>query len=172
VRSTVTFVAIALILATCGSSASPTGPSSSAAATPATASTAASASGSITGRLTYPSDFIPPLQVYAISVQDPKIYFTANTPRYPLVTNSPPQPTYTISAIPPGTYYVLAWRVDSATEQAHPGVYSFAVFCGMTASCTDHRLAPIDVGAGQTVTGIDVADWYYPPTQSYPPRPR
>src|SRR5438132_7659561 len=34
--------------------------------------------GAITGRLEYPSEFIPPLTVYAVSVSDPRVFFSVD----------------------------------------------------------------------------------------------
>lgn len=133
-----------------------------------------SAPGTITGGLAYPSEFIPPLTVYAISVADPRTFFSVDTPRYPLASGpTPAQPTYEIGAVAPGTYHVLAYRNDQQPlAESRPGVYSQYVLCGGRASCTDHSLVPVTVHPGETVRGIDVSDWYYPPEQRYPPRPR
>lgn len=148
-------------------------PSPTAAATAASSPTAkpAAASGTITGALAYPSQFIPPLTVYAISVVDAGVFFSVETPYYPS-GSTPAKPAYTIAGVAPGTYYVLGYRSDSAPNGDQPGVYSRYVLCGGTASCTDHSLVPVTVRAGETVTGIAVIDWYYPPEQRYPPRPR
>jgi hypothetical protein len=151
-----------------------------------TAPPTAAASGVLTGSLGYPSEFIPPLTVYAISVADQRVFFSVDTPRYPLATNTPPRPSYTMTGVAPGTYYVLAYRNDNVNVEAKdaPGVYSqYVVQClqpnaaGSTpapgCSSTDHSLVPVTVRAGETVPRIDVTDWYYvPPRPSYPPRPR
>jgi len=151
-----------------------------------TAPPTAAASGVLTGSLGYPSEFIPPLTVYAISVADQRVFFSVDTPRYPLATNTPPRPSYTMTGVAPGTYYVLAYRNDNVNVEAKdaPGVYSqYVLQClqpnaaGSTpapgCSSSDHSLVPVTVRAGETVPRIDVTDWYYvPPRPSYPPRPR
>ena len=143
-------------------------------------------SGVVTGSLGYPSEFIPPLTVYAISVADQRVFFSVDTPRYPLATNTPPRPSYTMTGVAAGTYYVLAYRNDDVNVEAKdaPGVYSqYVLQClqpnaaGSTpapgCSSSDHSLVPVTVRAGATVPRIDVTDWYYaPPRPSYPPRPR
>lgn len=150
-----------------------TAASPSPAATATTVASTPSASGSITGEIAYPSNFIPPLTVYAISTTDQRVFFSVETPRYPLPTGATPaKPTYTISGVAPGTYYVLAYRNDDVPNKERPGVYSRYVVCGGTAACTDHSLVPMTVRAGETVREIDVTDWYYPQEQTYPPRPR
>ncbi|MGH2378676.1 MAG: hypothetical protein ACRDGT_09380 [Candidatus Limnocylindria bacterium] len=131
------------------------------------------ARGAITGALGYPSQFIPPLTVYAISVADERTFFSVDTPRYPLGTGATPlRPSYTITGVVPGIYYVLAYRNDDDPLEERPGVYSEYVLCGGTASCTDHSLVPVTVRPGETVSRIDVTDWYYPREQTYAPRPR
>lgn len=149
-------------------------PSPTVAASPSPATPSPAAPGTITGGLAYPSEFIPPLTVYAISVAEPRTFFSVDTPRYPLSSGpTPAQPTYEITGVAPGTYYVLAYRNDQAPlAEERPGVYSQYVLCGGRTSCTDHSLVPVTVRAGETVRGIDVSDWYYPPDQRYPPRPR
>ena len=189
---------IALVTA-CGSPAtvaSPTpttSPTIAAATTPPPSASAPASSvtttGTIAGRLGYPSDFVPPLTVYAISTSNSSVWFSTDTPRFgnPLSATLPPGPTwpptgpgtYAISGIPAGTYYVIAYRNDG-----NPGV---GVYTPWTAKCsssdptvpspppgpcsTDHTLLPVVLKAGQTVSHIDITDWSFQPA-SYPPRPR
>lgn len=171
-------------------SASPT-PTTAAASPTATAPPTVSTptvvpAGSVTGALGYPSEFIPPLTVYAISVADQRVFFSLDTPRYPLATNTPPRPTYTMTGVAPGTYYVLAYRNDDVNVEAKnsPGVHSqYVLQClqpnaaGSTpapgCSSGDHSPVPVTVRAGETIQRIDVTDWYYGAVRpSYPPRPR
>lgn len=166
-------------------SASPS-PSPATIAVPSPSPTAAT-TGAITGRFSYPSDFIPPVTVYAISVTDPNVFFFVDFAGY----GNPPRPTlppgvseatYTITGIAPGTYYVVAYRNDG--QLPGPAGYSqYTVQCiqattggqnstpapGCAAS--NHRLVPVTVGAGQTVSRIDMSDWLGP-RDGYPPRPR
>jgi hypothetical protein len=177
---------------------SPTAAAASPTATPiptAPPPTAARA-GVITGALGYPSNFIPPLTVYAVSVADQRVFFSVDTPRYggepnpsfPSATIAPgTRPSFTMTGVAPGTYYVLAYRNDDVNIEAKdsPGVYSqYVLQClqpneaGSTPApgCSppgDHSLVPVMVQAGETVRRIDVTDWYYGPARpSYPPRPR
>jgi hypothetical protein len=159
----------------------PTPTSSPTASPPATVQT-----GAITGRFGYPSDFIPALTVYAISVSDPKVFFSVDFPGYgnPPRPTLPPgvsQPTYTITGIAPGTYYVLAYRNDN-----NPGI---GVYTHYTVDCTqattggqsstpapgcaaaDQSLLPVTVHAGETVSRIDITDWVFQ-QNGYPPRPQ
>jgi hypothetical protein len=174
---------------------SPT-PVPSSATTTAASSATPSPTGAVTGNLGYPSDFIPPLTVYAISVADQRVFFSVDTPRYgadpsvpPTAAPPGPRPSYTITGVAPGTYYVLAWRNDDVNAKDHPGVYSqFVLQCiqvneshagesGYTpppacGSPGDHTLVPVTVRPGETVSRIDVTDWYYQQATTYPPRPR
>ncbi len=142
--------------------------------------------GAITGVFGYPSDFIPPLTVYAISVDDPKAFFSVdfagfgNPPR-PTLPPGVSQPTYTITGIAPGTYYVLAYRNDN-----NPGI---GVYTQYTVKCqqatqggqfstpapacaaNDQSLLPVTVHAGETVSRIDITDWQFQ-QNGYPARPR
>jgi hypothetical protein len=167
--------------------ASPTPTVAATTAPVATASpTPTPATGAITGRLGYPSDFIPTLTVYAINVNDPKIFFSldvagfGNPPR-PTLPPGVSQPTYTITGIAPGTYYVLAYRNDS-----NPGI---GVYTQYTVNCqqatqggqfstpppacaaNDQSLLPVTVRAGETVSRIDITDWVFQ-QNGYPLRPR
>jgi len=147
--------------------------------------------GTITGRLGYPSDFVPQLTVYAISISDSSVWFSTDTPRFgnPLSATLPPGPTwpssgpgtYRLSGIRPGTYFVIAYRNDG-----NPGV---GVYTPWTAKCSssdptvpspppgpcssEHTLLPVTLLAGQTVSYVDIVDWAFPPQAgSYPSRPR
>jgi hypothetical protein len=86
--------------------------------------------------------------------------------------------------MPPGTYYVVAWRDSDPTATNQPGLYSqFVVRCvqpslagaSLPPECSnqrtgDHSLVPVTVRSGETVSRIDVGDWSYEQA-SYPPRP-
>lgn len=146
--------------------------------------TATPEAGAITGRLGYPSDFIPPVTVYAISTTDPRVWYSVN---YAGVGNPPrptPQPgtsgdTYTITGVAPGTYWVVAYRNDATGPMLgpDPGYYSRAAAClriPNSGGCPDQTLIPATVIAGQTTSGIDIVVWGPPreqPLPTLPPRP-
>jgi hypothetical protein len=163
------------------------------AATP-TPSPSPSPGGAITGALAYhteragrtvTSNYVPPFTVYALSVDDHRKFFSVDTPRYEGNVLAGTRPSYTISGVAPGTYYVLAFRNDdvSGDRQAKdsPPVHSrYVLECiqpversaPQRAICrNDHSLVPVTVRAGETVTGIDVTDWDYDEQTTYPPRP-
>lgn len=112
--------------------------------------------GSITGSLSYPSEFIPPLRVFAFQVGS-QTYFFVDT-----LQN---QSTYQIDDLPAGYYQVVAYTAGGLA-----GGYSQAVPCGLSVNCTDHDLIEVPVNSGQTVTGVDPGDWYAP-DGAFPPVP-
>jgi len=112
--------------------------------------------GRITGLLSFPSERIPPLTIFAIRIDNGLSTFYS-------IETAADQASYTIE-VDPGIYNVFAYRDDFA------GGYTKYVTCGMGASCSDHSLLPVVVKAGKTVKNIDLADWYAP-AGTFPPRP-
>lgn len=113
--------------------------------------------GSISGRLSYPSEFIPPLRVVA---------FQVGGFNYRYVDTMTNQATYRITGLPPGVYHVVAYVMDGALA----GGYTQMVPCGLLASCTDHTLISVEVKAGQDTPNVNPGDWYAP-EGTFPPRP-
>jgi hypothetical protein len=141
----------------------------------------AQAGGAVTGRFSYGSDFIPPVTVYAISTTDPRVWYSVvfpgfgNPPR-PTLPPGVSQPTYTISGVAPGAYWLVAYRNDG--QLPDPGYYSRQPACFRatpSGPCPDVTLIPVTVNAGQTLSGIDVVTWGPPPagqpSPTFPPRP-
>lgn len=111
--------------------------------------------GTITGQLSYPSEFLPSQRVVAFNIEDIQIYYAVD-----VVEGG----TYELDVLP-GTYVVMAYVIDPETLSAPPGLgaaYSKAVLCGLEVGCDDHGLVPVTVGVDETVSGIDPADWYLP----------
>lgn len=105
----------------------------------------------ITGSVSYPSDSLPPMRIYAIATEGNRHYATRTRAN---------QSRFAISNILPGKYYVVAYT-DEAPELA--GGWSRAVPCGLKNTCRDHALIPVTVTSGGTTSGINVADWYTKP---------
>jgi hypothetical protein len=136
---------------------------------PATAVT--QANGTVTGKLSYPSEFIPAMRVALFSLTDGKAYF---------VDTAKDQGNYSIE-VPAGNYYVVSYpfagtpgntgKVDSYKQNGGPFAdgNTQMVPCGLNASCNDHTLLAVAVTAGQTVTA-DPGDWYAP-EGTFPPMP-
>jgi hypothetical protein len=112
---------------------------------------------SISGKLSYPSSFIPPLTVVAFKVDDLSVFYYVQTVQ--------DQATYSLE-LPAGTYYVVAY----VTGGDYAGGYTQMVPCGLNASCTDHSLIPVSTGTGAAATNIDPGDWYGP-QGAFPPNP-
>lgn len=105
------------------------------------------AGGSVSGKLCYPSEFLPAMKVYLQEVTK-KTYLSLNTAQ-----NSG---TYMFKDVPAGTYIAFAWLPDGGMG----GSYSQAVPCGLTVTCNDHSPIQVKVEAGKGVTGVDICDWY------------
>jgi hypothetical protein len=125
----------------------------------------------ITGKISYPSEFLPPMRVVLFSLTDKKAYF---------VDTAKGQGEYSID-VPAGTYYLVSYlykgtaenrgEADSYTLGGGPfaGGYTQMVPCGLAADCDDHTLLPITVTENQTVSA-DPGDWYAP-DGTFPPMP-
>lgn len=115
--------------------------------------------GSISGTVGYPSEGIPPLEIFVMKQSDHSVYFTTTTQ-----TN---QQSFTVADLPPDTYIVFAYPVGS-NELA--GGYTPAVACGLSVECTDNSLIPVIVSSGQDTAGVQIKDWYAP-KGSFPDKP-
>jgi hypothetical protein len=105
--------------------------------------------GSISGDLSYPSEFIPEQYIVAFQVGSDAYYYVGTARN---------QTTYQIANLPPGTYHVVAYLVDGDLSAG----YTHAVPCGLSVECNDHSLIDVPVAPGQDTGGIDPADWYAP----------
>ncbi len=112
--------------------------------------------GTLTGQISYPSHFLPSQRVVAFNIEDSQVYYAVD-----VLEGS----TYELDVLP-GTYVLLSYVLDPESLSAPPGLgaaYTKAVVCGLEVGCDDHGLLPVTVGEGETVSGIDPADWYLPP---------
>lgn len=117
--------------------------------------------GSISGRLSYPSEFLPPMRVCAIS--------TDGGSRFGCAITRENQRTYRIDNLAPATYYVLAYVKDGGVHAT--GAFTRAVRCGVgQPRCTDGSLIPVTLGEGNIITGVDPGD-FYTPSSGWPKEP-
>ena len=130
---------------------------STATLTPTITATATPVPGSISGTLSYPSEFIPPLRVVA---------FNANGFNYRYVDTMLNQGAFQITGLAPGTYHVVAYVIDGTLA----GGYTQAVPCGLAFECADHTLLDVIVISGKDTPDILPADWYAP-EGFFPPMP-
>lgn len=112
--------------------------------------------GLISGELSYPSERIPALTIFATRIDNGKsTYYSIET--------GEDQSSYSIR-VDPGVYYLVAYFGDMA------GGYTKFVKCGMSVNCQDHSLVPVMAAAGETITGVDIQDWYAP-SGTFPSQP-
>ena len=122
-----------------------------------TAEPTSTSPGSISGKLSYPSEFIPPLRVVAFRVEN-----GAWTQKYIYVDTILNAATYQIDGLEPGLYWITAYTIpngDGAPSGLAAG-YSQAVLCGLNVDCTDHSLIAVEVKPGMVTANVDPADWY------------
>lgn len=129
--------------------------------------TAAEKLGGISGKLSYPAEFVPPLTIVAYKENN-----DAMTGEKYLVDTSKSQMSYTIENVPAGQYFVVAYLRQGTL----PGInglaagYTQYILCGATASCTDHTLVAVPVTDGTITPNINPQDWYAP-ANSFPSEP-
>jgi len=111
--------------------------------------------GSISGDLGYPSEYIPPMRVVA---------FDVNSPGYYYVDTLRNQGSYQIGGLPAGTYHVLAFIREEGPDIS--GGYSEFVICGMTVDCSDHSLVDVVVYSGEVTENVDTVDFYAQPGEA------
>ena len=159
-------------------SSPPATPSPNPTSSPAPTPSPSPVGGAITGRLSYPSDFIPPVTVYAIGADDQRIWFSVEFPGY----GNPPRPTaqpgtepgtYTLPGVAPGRYQVVAYRNDG--QKPDPGLHTREAQClrrTPSGPCPDQSPIAVTVTAGQTTREIDIVTWWPGSGLMAPPPPR
>lgn len=110
--------------------------------------------GTITGRLEYPSDYIPAVDVCAEPAEGGAPICTR--------TKAALKATFRLR-VPAGSYRVFARLVDAKEAPDFAGYkayYSQMVRCGLHARCKDHTPIVVRVEPGKTVRDVRPADWY------------
>lgn len=135
--------------------------------------------GRIRGRLFFPSEYVPPLAVYAVATDGSRFYRVDTGPV------PPGEPSYEMPLVEPGTYYVYSYPAllpspdggGVGRETPFGGAYSYLAACEAghlpppPEGCWEnpqHDLVPVEVRAGQAVEEVNLFDWYGP---SLPPPP-
>lgn len=110
--------------------------------------------GSISGRLAYPSEFLPAQRVIAFNTVT-GYYYWLNTPDG--------QGYYKLDNLPVGTYHVLAYLVNKPSDDLR-AAYTPAAACTFNqgTNCDDHSLIVVEVKAGEESKEINPVDWYAP----------
>ena len=112
--------------------------------------------GIISGGLSYPSEFIPPLRIVA---------FNTSNGTYRWVDTNRDQKTFQITDLLPGTYNVVAYFREANSAAG----FTSGRFCNLDDSC-DHTLLSIEVKVNTNIIGVDPIDWYAP-IGTFPPDP-
>lgn len=103
--------------------------------------------GTVSGMLSYPSEFLPAQRVCALNLVDDKEYCLQTTAG---------ESSYAIPA-PEGEYWVYAALEDDATGKR--AYYSEFVRCGLKAECKDHSSVTVLIKTGET-SEAHPQDWY------------
>lgn len=118
--------------------------------------------GTITGSLSYPSDFIPALGVCAQTKDSWEEYCT-----YEMLEGD--EYIYGVGyalSVPPGTYFVFAHEVTEINaltgyqEDDYQAYYSKFITCGGTYDCPSHAPVAVTVQSDELVEDINPGDWY------------
>lgn len=113
--------------------------------------------GAISGKLSYPSEWIPAQRVVAFRLESNDYFY---------VETIDGQSSYQITDLPEGFYQVIAYVIDGDLSAG----YTKAVACGLSVECTDHSLIIVQVSGGSDITDVAPVDWYAP-EGSFPPDP-
>lgn len=103
--------------------------------------------GTISGRICYASESIPPLVIYFENIDTGEVYSLETELN---------QSDYQID-VTPGSYVAYAYVLGIEDT---PGGYTEAVTCGLTTECADHELIGFEVGDNELASNIDICDWY------------
>lgn len=113
----------------------------------AQASEDAPTTGTIAGKLTYPSTYIP---------KDIQVCAEETTSEEVTCKGGFEGDSYEME-LAPGTYHVYSRTDDMEGYRAY---YSKAVPCGLSVDCTDHSPLDVDLAGGEALSDIDPGDWY------------
>jgi hypothetical protein len=111
------------------------------------------AQGAITGRLSYPSEFIPPEKVVAFRLENGQVFS---------IDTQMNQGEYVLP-VPAGTYHVVAYVRDNEGKlTGYAGGYTQAVLCGLSVDCLNHDLIDVVAEQGSVTFRVDPGDFYAP----------
>ena len=116
-------------------------------------------SGFIRGAMAYPSDGIPGEMVACAENLETKETACTNRRK-----SWEARVSYSLK-VPPGRYYVYGKLLPGGDDSAEGmrgtrAYYTEYMKCGMGANCNSHKRVPLEVGAGESLTGITVGDWW------------
>jgi len=111
----------------------------------------------ISGSLGYPSSFVPGLKICLYEYTGPGM---VEGPKYCTETKDNDMSYQMIGTILPAKYVVFAWVQDADVGADLAGSYTPAVACGLSVECKDHTPTVLDLSAKNSITGVDIRDWY------------
>lgn len=113
-------------------------------------------SGEISGKLTYPSDYIPLDMVLCVESPSRVVCSNSKSKSGFIFRIKPNAASYRIT-LPVGNYYIYALTNEMRGVKAY---YNEFVRCGMNVQCKSKRKIQLVVKAGKPIRGIMVGDWY------------
>lgn len=127
--------------------------------------------GKITGKLTYPSDYIPTTMVVCVYAADGSAndrYCSSDKASNLTRAGFAFRLNYRTASYqvqhPAGSYYLYATfpkgRAPVADYENYKAYYNEFVRCGMSVDCPSKRKIAVSVRAGRTTGGITLGDWY------------
>lgn len=101
---------------------------------------------SISGKIGFPSEYLPEQRVCAVNIQDAKEYcITTKVQSFKI-------------KVPAGNYNVYAMLTEG--DYGYKAYYTEFIKCGQENDCGSHDPVIVVVSKGEEVTGIDPIDWY------------
>jgi hypothetical protein len=137
----------------------------------ATSLAAVAQNGKITGKLTYPSDYIPTTMIVCVYAADglPGDRYcssdnASNLRKAGFIFRVNHRAASYQVQLPAGSYYLYATfpkgKAPVADYEYYKAYYNEFVRCGMSVDCPSKRNIAVDVRAGRTTGGITLGDWY------------
>jgi hypothetical protein len=122
-----------------------------------TLTSCAATTGVVQGKLCYPSEYIPAMNIYLKAAGSNIIYKTVSKEN---------DQAFTFKKIPEGNYVAFAYTTEATMldlnnkKSKASGGYTKFVPCGLSVDCKDHSLISFKVNKGKTANAIDICDWY------------
>ncbi len=116
-----------------------------------------STTGVVQGKLCFPSEYVPAMNVYLKSAGSDKVY---------KLVSKENQQAFTFKKIPEGNYVAFAYTLEATSldlnnkKSKTSGGFTQFVSCGLSVDCKDHTLINFKVNKGKTTNTINICDWY------------
>lgn len=117
----------------------------------------ASTTGVVQGKLCFPSEYVPAMNVYLKASGSNMIY---------KLVSKENELAFTFKKIPEGSYVAFAYTTEATMldmnnkKSKASGGFTKFVPCGLSVDCKDHALITFKVTKGKTTNAIDICDWY------------